>query len=324
MWDCALARGTGSLQGVEPTYAAGIINYRSYEDLARCLDALAAQEHPPVLTLVVDVDPDRAAPASLRNRPGVHWVESENRGFAGGANLALAELSTRTSSLFLLLMNPDVELDRSFAAQLLAEMVLRPRTALGTGKLLRPDGTLDAAGVELPRSRRPRNRGEGEPDQGLYDEVDYVWGASGAAMMLRSEALSDLSIDGEIFDEDFFLYHEDTDLSWRAQLLGWRVLYVPQARAVHVRRWRRSVRLEIPTSIRRHSFKNHYLQLIKNEGPRDFWLGLPVLAGWELLRLGSVLLRDPGLLRGYLDAWRLSGRAWEKRRLLRAAIRDRG
>lgn len=73
--------------------------------------------------------------------------------------------------------------------------------------------------------------------------------------------------------------------------------------------------------VRRHSFKNHYLQLIKNEPLRDFLLDLPILAGWEVLRLGYAVLRDPAVLPGYLDAWRLSGRAWDKRRLLRAAMR---
>ena len=142
-------------------------------------------------------------------------------------------------------------------------------------------------------------------------------------MMLRRDALDALAIDGEIFDEDFFLYHEDTDLSWRAQLLGWSVLYVPEARAEHERRWRRGRRFEIDPSVRRHSFKNHYLQLIKNEQPLDFWLGLPILAGWELLRLSHALLRDPAVLPAYRNAWRLRHRAWEKRRMLRAAMRRR-
>lgn len=306
---------------MDSVYAVGVINYRSYDDLARCLDALAEQTQPPELTLVVDVEPDSASRAKLRSRSRVDWVESENRGFAGGANLALDELARRTQSPFFLLLNPDVRLEPAFVAHLLAEMANRPRVALGTGKLIRPNGTLDSAGVVLPRNRRPRSRGDGETDSGLYDRVEYVFGASGAAMMIRRGALDELAIDGEIFDEDFFLYHEDTDLSWRAQLLGWRVLYVPQARAEHDRRWQRSKRFAIPPSVRRHSFKNHYLQLIKNEQPRDFLIGLPILLVWEVLRLASALLRDPAVLPGYRDAWHLRRRAWAKRRFLRSAMR---
>ena len=304
-------------------YAVGIINYRSYDELDRCLDSLTSQTQPPDATVIVDVESDRVRRFGLRERCDLHWEESANRGFAGGANLALRALRERTRSEFFLLLNPDIRLEPRFAEYLLREMEDRPRVALGTGKLLRPDGSIDSAGVRLPRNRRPQDRGSEETDRGQYDSVETVFGASGAAMMLRRDALDALAIDGEIFDEDFFLYHEDTDLSWRAQLLGWSVLYVPEARAEHERRWRRGRRFEIDPSVRRHSFKNHYLQLIKNEQPLDFWLGLPILAGWELLRLSHALLRDPAVLPAYRNAWRLRHRAWEKRRMLRAAMRRR-
>jgi len=308
---------------VSEGYAVGIVNYHSYGDLCACLEAVRGQTRGPDVTLVVDVDPDGSRPSTLLERPAVLWQETDNRGFAGGANLALQVLIDRTESDFFLLLNPDVRLEPQFAAQLLVEMTRSPRVALGTGKLLRPDGSIDSAGVRLPRNRRPQDRGSEETDRGQYDSVETVFGASGAAMMLRRDALDALAIDGEIFDEDFFLYHEDTDLSWRAQLLGWSVLYVPEARAEHERRWRRGRRFEIDPSVRRHSFKNHYLQLIKNEQPLDFWLGLPILAGWELLRLSHALLRDPAVLPAYRNAWRLRHRAWEKRRMLRAAMRRR-
>jgi GT2 family glycosyltransferase len=302
-------------------YAVGIINFRSYDDLHACLDALKVQTRRPDATLIVDVDPDGSRSQALFARPDLCWHDTENRGYAGGANLALRELCERTESEFLLLLTPDTRLEPAFADELVRQMARHPRAALATGKLLRPDGSIDSAGITLPRNRRPRDRGSGQPDRGQYDRVETVFGASGAAMLLRRAALADLAIDGELFDEDFFLYHEDTDLSWRAELLGWSVVYVPQARAVHDRRWQPRRRFDIEASVRRHSFKNHYLQLIKNEQARDFLLGLPILLAWEVLRLGFAVFRDPVVLPGYLDALRLSRRAWRKRRVLRAAMR---
>jgi GT2 family glycosyltransferase len=142
-------------------------------------------------------------------------------------------------------------------------------------------------------------------------------------MMIRTRAIADLSLDGELFDEDFFAYHEDTDVSWRAGRLGWRILYEPAARGLHGRGWRRDRRFDVPVAIRRHSFKNHYLQIIKNERANDLLRGLPALAAWEILRLGFVLLRDPALLPAYRDAWRLRGRAMARRRLLQSRIAER-
>ena len=309
-----------SLGAVTQGYAVGVINYKTYDELKGCLESLHAQTLPADAIVVVDVDPEAVRSSEFCSAPNVHLLRTSNRGFAGGANLALDALSNRTDSGFLLLLNPDVRLAPDFVERLLSELVTRPRVALATGKLLRPDGSIDSAGIVLPRNRRPRDRGSEEADRGQYDAVELVFGASGAAMMIRRSALEDLAIDGEVFDEDFFVYHEDTDLSWRAELLGWQVLYVPQARALHARSWRRDRRFDISPEVRRHSFKNHYLQLIKNEQAGDFWRNLPWLATWEVARLGFALLRDREILSGYRDAGRLLGRAWHKRRLIRTAV----
>lgn len=306
-----------------PSYCVGIVSYRSYDDLARCLESIANQKVRPEAVHVLDADPDPAHHAALTERfPWVTVEDSPNRGYAGGANRILARvLEHHPDTDFCLLLNPDVVLEPEFAARLTAAAGARPGVALATGKLLRPDGrTIDSAGIELPRHRRPRDRGSEQQDHGQLDEAGDVFGASGAAMLIRIEALADLALDGEVFDEDFFVYHEDTDLSWRAQRLGWRVHYEPTARAAHVRGWRRGERFDVPTSIRRHSFKNHYLQLIKNESGSQLARDLPVLLAWEGLRLGYALLRDPAVLPGYVQAWRLSGRALQKRRLLQTKI----
>ena len=142
-------------------------------------------------------------------------------------------------------------------------------------------------------------------------------------MMIRLAALKDLEIEGEIFDEDFFVYHEDTDLSWRAKNLGWRVYYEPAAVAVHKRGWQKESRYSIPAEIRRHSFKNHYLQIVKNESLLSFLVLLPVFVSWEVLRLGFAVLLDRTILPAYGQAYRLLGRAFHKRRVLRAKRKHR-
>jgi GT2 family glycosyltransferase len=200
---------------------------------------------------------------------------------------------------------------------LVRELERAPRIALGSGKLLRPDGrTLDTAGIAMSRQRRSRDRGAGQPDRQQYDRCETVFAVSGAALMLRQAALLDLAVEGEVFDEDFFAYREETDLAWRAGLLGWGVLYVPGARAQHRRRWRPDTRREVEPAVRRHSFKNHYLQLVKNERAGDFLRDLPFILAHELLRLGYGLLRDPAVLAAYADAVRLLPRALAKRRVI--------
>ena len=69
-----------------------------------------------------------------------------------------------------------------------------------------------------------------ETDRGQYDTVEEVFSACGASMLLRREMLDDVGS----LDESFFMYYEDTDLSWRARLRGWKVLYVPDSVVWHV------------------------------------------------------------------------------------------
>jgi GT2 family glycosyltransferase len=307
-------------------YVVGVVHYRSYDDLDRCLAAVGDQKLRPAWVFVVDGDSDPEQLAAARERhPGVDFEAVANRGYAAGANHILARVAEqRPDAAFCLLLNPDVELEPEFAERLVAATRARPEVAIATGKLLRSDGrTLDSAGIELPAHRRPRDRGSQQLDRGQFDSGEYVFAASGAAMLLRCAALTDLSLDGEIFDEDFFLYHEDTDLSWRAGRLGWRVWYEPSARALHARGWRRADRFRVPVAVRRHSFKNHYLQLVKNETAAGLLRGLPLLLAWEVLRLGFVLLRDRALLPAYADAWRGIGGATRKRRLLVKRIVER-
>jgi GT2 family glycosyltransferase len=310
-----------------PAYAVGIVNYHSYDDLDRCLASLKQQSLAPAMVVVLDADPELDLLEEARDRhPEVIFEAVPNRGYSAGANHVLELVAEDWPGVdFVLLLNPDVELELSFAENLLRAMLEEPDVALACGKLFRPGGQLlDSAGIALPAHRRPRDRGSEQPDTGQFETREFVFGATGAAMMLRRAALPELAIDGEIFDEDFFAYHEDTDLSWRANLLGWRVLYEPGARGIHVRGWRRDSRSDVSIAVRRHSFKNHYLQLIKNEPTAGLVRRLPVLLAWETMRLGFALLRDRDVLPAYRDAWRLAGRALAKRRALQPRRRAKG
>jgi GT2 family glycosyltransferase len=305
-------------------WCAGIVNHGSYDDLERCLAALGDQTLRPEAIAVYDTGEDPARFESIRRaHPDVAFERGPNRGYAGGSNRVIDQLIEIAAPFdFTLLLNPDVEPDPDYASRLIDEMTRRSAVAIATGKLLRPDrSTLDSAGITMPPNRRPRDRGSDTRDVGQFESIEEVDGASGAAMMLRMKAAAELVVEGELFDERFFAYHEDTDLCWRARLYGWRILYVPEAIGLHRRGWQRSRRGEVPIEIRRHSFKNHYLQIVKNETRGGFVRHLPWLLGWEILRLGFVLVRERDLIPAYRDAWNLLPDARRKRRHIQARAR---
>lgn len=306
-------------------YAVGVIHYGSYSELAGCVSAIGAQTVSPRWVRILDADcePLRLERA-LRGRPEIERASIDNRGYAYGANRLIERALSDAGCEYLLLLNPDVVLEPGFAAAMLRAIEADPDAAIAGGRLIRRDGkTLDSAGILLGRNRRPRDRASDERDVGQYAEPEAVFAASGAALWLRLSAARDLAVDGEVFDEDFFLYHEETDLAWRAALFGWRVLYVPGARAQHERGWKHGTRFEIPPAIRRHSFKNHSLQMIKNDRLSDWLRDLPVVLAWELLRLSFALLRDRAVLGAYRDTARLAPRVLRKRRLIQARARGR-
>jgi len=308
-----------------PRVVVGYVNHQSYADLESSLESVRTQSLRPVSILVVDVDSNAQCLETLQQRfPEVEWRIRPNRGYGAGGNEILAECVRADVRVdFLLLLNPDVVLDPTHIEQLCLGLERHPQAAFSGGKLLRPGRkTIDSAGVLMPKTRRPYDRGKGELDRGQFEREQLVFGVSGAAMMIRVGASTDLLVDGQLFDEDFFLYHEETDLAWRAKLLGWNSLYVPTAVGVHRRRWHEKGRFEMPISVRRHSFKNHYLEMIKNERTWDVIRDAPVLVFWELLRFGYALFRDPKMLSAYAMALRLSGKMWSKRRLIRARVKE--
>jgi GT2 family glycosyltransferase len=293
--------------------AAGIINYHEYEDTRRCIDLLMASGRRPDRILVADNESEPGRAAELVRRLGADNVLASpaNRGYSGGANAILRE--TRDAE-FTLLLNPDVRVGPRYCLDLLRAAESSPRSAVFGGKLVRPDGrTLDSTGTVAWRNTRIRDRASGKTDDGRFERPEEVFGATGAAILLRRQALEEIRIGDEYFDEDFFLYHEDSDLCWRLRLAGWKALYVPSAVAEHTRAWRIEERQGLSRLARGHSFKNHYLKLVKNilpaQAARD---GLHIL-GLEALRLGYAALREPFLLGYAWDAVTLLPRAFRKR-----------
>jgi hypothetical protein len=69
-----------------------------------------------------------------------------------------------------------------------------------------------------------------ETDSGQYDKVEEVFSGCGASLLIQRDMIEDVGA----FDDDFFMYYEDTDLAWRARLRDWKVLYAPSAIVRHI------------------------------------------------------------------------------------------
>jgi N-acetylglucosaminyl-diphospho-decaprenol L-rhamnosyltransferase len=235
-----------------------VLNYNGRGVLRRCLDAVLVQR----LTcqwevLVVDNgSTDGSLDLLGQQYPEVRLVDAGgNRGFAGGNNLGIRSARGR----YVVLLNNDAYPRQGFLAALLAAAETEVRAGAVTAKLLfaaEPD-KIQNAGSQLLSDGSGADRGAGEVDRGQYDSGEEVFGFCGAAALLRREALEDVGL----FDEHFFMYYEDTDLSWRLRLRGWLVVYEPAAVAEHdhaatSREWSQFFTF--------HVDRNRVLMLLKN------------------------------------------------------------
>jgi len=150
-----------------------------------------------------------------------------NRGFAGATNAGIRA----AGGDLVVLLNNDTEADPDWLGALVAPLEADPTIGFCASKLLLFDrhDHLHSAGDGYTTGGVPLNRGAWRRDDGRYDQPELIFGACAGAAAYRRAMLEELGG----LDEWLVSYLEDVDLSWRAQLRGYRCQYVPQARVYH-------------------------------------------------------------------------------------------
>lgn len=286
-----------------------VVTYEGECWIEACLRSILDQGHPSLELLVID-NGSRDGTVTIARSVLSHtpWASvhelGTNLGFAGGHNRGLA----LAHGEIVCLLNQDAVLDPGFIGRAVASLASRADVASIQGLILglSPDGTksdrIDTTGLTVGRDRRFRSRGQGQSSRSSAPPAGPVFGADGPAPVYRMSALREAGVtrmDGrsEILDEDFFLYHEDTDLAWRLRLLGWAAWFDPTVIAWHGRGLAGPSRLDLASlaKARRNSttardslaWRNLRLMQVKNETGGLFLRDVFHIARREL---GSVVL----------------------------------
>jgi GT2 family glycosyltransferase len=302
-----------------------LVTYNSGRFIKRCLESVLAQKYPDREIIIIDncsTDGTVDILEQFEDRCQIVY-NSENIGFAAAQNQAIA----LSNGDWVLTLNPDVLLLPDFIRGLVDAGQMDPKIGTVCGKLLTMTAAfdipakpvVDSTGIYFNPMLRHLDRGSQEVDNGHYLRYEYVFGATAAAALYRREMIDDISIDGEFFDSDFFVYREDADVAWRAQLMGWRCLYAPYARGYHVRSVLPGKRRALPPEINMHSVKNRFLLRIKNISGDLYRRNWVSISARDFLVVASCLLWEHTSLKAF---WYLA-KNWKRLVAKRRKVQSR-
>jgi hypothetical protein len=210
-----------------------VLNYKGIEDTISCLASLSKQTYENFQIVAVENgsgDNSVEEFKKLKKKYGHRLVtlyNKKNLGFDGGVNTGI-RWALQNDCDYVALFNNDATADKHWLENLV-KAAKKHKSGLTTGLLLLEDGkTIDSTGDWFSKWGLgfPRNRGDSVD---LAPKGGFVFGSSAGATLYSIPMLRQIGI----FDNDYFAYYEDTDISFRAQLGGWKVYYEPSAIAYH-------------------------------------------------------------------------------------------
>ena len=206
-----------------------IPNWNGLALLRPCLDALRRQSYRDYRVIVVDnASSDASVSVLHREYPEVQVIPlATNRGYSGGSNAGIRAARGE----ILVMLNNDTEAHPRWLEELIDALDRHPEAGSAASRMMIHDqpNLLHSAGDIYRANGIPDSRGVRQPYGSPFDQEGYVFGGCGGAVAYRRKMLDAIGL----FEERFFMYCEDVDLNWRAQLAGWRCVYAPKAVVYH-------------------------------------------------------------------------------------------
>jgi GT2 family glycosyltransferase len=346
-----------------PKIAIILIHYNTPHFIKSCLDHIFNQTYKNIDVYLVDNNSSDKSifdfaksnyqkTAEERGNKFVIVQNLENLGYAKAANQGI-KLALENSSAYIVITNPDIiysptyfektvhriEKNNTEKHNTVTSSTAKNNKIAGiTGKVYKydfaqnkPTKIIDTIGLYISKGLRVVDGGQGTLDEGQFNEEREIFGISGACPLYSAQALQDACIDGEYFDEDFFMYKEDVDLSWRLQLFGYKFLYYPQAIAFHGRGTsavERKTSLQIfknrnkLTRFQKHySYRNHNLMILKNLLWGRYMKNFFQIIGRDMGTFFYLIFFEPFLLKSVYEYFKLVPKMLKKRKQIMRKMR---
>ena len=258
-----------------PLVSIVIVTYNSSYYIENCLRSLLRIEYKPVEIIIVDcASNDDTLKILSRYEKKINLIKSgKNLGYSGGCNLG----AKNSSGKYLLFLNPDTVVDIKFLKPLVAKIekedektvACQPLVYLLKEKKINLSGKItNYLGFDWVRDFNETN----------YSEDKELVSLSGSAFLIKSTIFQKAGG----YDELYFMYYEDTDLSWRLRLMGFNFLFVPESIVYHDYKY---VPKEEYLSMKKKIYlneRNRIITLLKNYSTKTLIIILPAFLIMEL------------------------------------------
>jgi GT2 family glycosyltransferase len=212
-----------------------VLNWNGKEDTLECLQSISFIYFPGLQVVVVDNGSDDGSTIAIReNFPTVTILETgENLGYAGGNNVGI-QYALENDADYVLVLNNDTVVDPQVVRAFVDAALSLPEGGIFCGKIyFYSDPTrLYSTGATFSKEKMDfvvPAMGKFDNSDGDFDTVKETDIAVGCALFATREVLEKVGV----FDERFFLVHEESDLCYRAMRAGYKVFFIPQAKLWH-------------------------------------------------------------------------------------------
>ena len=282
--------------------SAVIINYNSEKFIKDNLNSLQKQTYKFKQIIVIDNNSYDSSLKIINKFDNIEKVFlNHNAGYAKAANIGIK----KNNSDLILIANSDIILDSNFNYFVINKFKENKEISLLSPLILRFDKTtIDSAGQTYSKSLYPIEIGYNKNINKVDIKQKKVFSVCGAATVFSKKSLEKLKIFNEYYDEDFFIFWEDFDIGWRANIYKLNSVFFPKAIVYHYRGGtlkknilsRFSLSIGRSSEIKYHIIKNRYLTLIKNFRFKKFWWAIPFIFFKDILWVSILTLSSPKII----------------------------
>ena len=226
----------------------------------------------------------------------------QNYGFARSNNLGIKKALEDEDCKYIVCLNNDIKVLPEFLEEIISCAKKHPDAGSIQAKMIWGPypHLIDSAGLEYSKNGLGFNRGAYKPSN-RYNKEKEIFGCCAGACLYRLDALKDVKMDSEYFDEDFFAYYEDFDLAIRLRWAGWSAWYCPKAIVYHYKGGTGGIISDFAVY---HNWRNYTWTIFKNL-PKNYIIRYFYLIFLnELILIGISLLRKkPIIIKAKIDAY---------------------